>query len=79
MSITGLVSINEKDDEEEIFETTSQVEEGVDTRIINTDQYTERANHLEGKFENLPFVLTGGRTIDLEDVVELWRIGTTTV
>ena len=47
--------------------------------IINTDQDTERASRLEGNIKNLPLVLTGGRTIDSEDVVDLWRIGITVV
>ena len=32
-----------------------------------------------GNIENLPSVLTGGCTIDSEDVVELWRIGISVV
>ena len=74
-----MVSINKEGDEEGIFETTSQVEEGEAPRIINTDQYTEKASRLEGNIENLPLVLTGGHTIDSEDVVELHRIGITGV
>ena len=47
--------------------------------IINTDQDTERASRLEGNIEKLPSILTGGRTIDSEDVAELLRIGITVV
>ena len=58
-----MVSIDEEGDEDGIFETTSQVEEGVATRIINTYQDPERAPLLEGNIEKLPSVLTGGCTI----------------
>ena len=34
---------------------------------------------MEGNIENLPSVLTGGCTIDSEDVAELWHIGITAV
>ena len=34
---------------------------------------------MEENIEILPLVLTGGRTINSEDVVELWRIGITVV
>ena len=34
---------------------------------------------MEWNIKNLPSVLTGGRTINSEDVVELWRIGITVV
>ena len=34
---------------------------------------------MEGNIKNLPLVLTGGRTLNSEDVVELWRIGITVV
>ena len=37
---------------------------------------TEKASRLEGNIENLPSVLTGGHTIDSEDVVEIHRIAT---
>ena len=66
-----MFSIDKDGDEEGIFETTSQVEEGAAPRIINTDQDTERASRLEGNIKNLPSVITGGCTIDSEDVVEL--------
>ena len=36
--------INEEGDEEVTFETTSQVEEGEDPRVINTYQDTERGS-----------------------------------
>ena len=39
-----MVSINEEGDDEVIFETTPQVEEGAAPRIINTYQDTERAS-----------------------------------
>ena len=65
------VSIDKEGDEEVIFETTSQVEERAAPRIINTHQDTERASRLEGNIKNLPSVITGGCTIDSEDVVEL--------
>ena len=58
-----MVSIDKEGDEEGIFETKSQVEEGAAPRIINTDQDTERASRLEGNIKNLPLVLTGGCTI----------------
>ena len=66
-----MILIDKEDDEEEIFETTSQVEEGAAPRIINTDQDTEIESQLEGNIKNLPLVITGGRTIDSDDVVEL--------
>ena len=66
-----MVLINKEGDEEGIFETTSQVEEGEAPRIINTDQDTERAYQLEGNIKNLPSFLTGGCTINSEDVVEI--------
>ena len=34
---------------------------------------------MEGNIENLPSFLTGGRTIDSEDVAEIWRIRITVV
>ena len=74
-----VVSIDEEGDEEGIFEKISQVEEVAAPRIINTYQDTEGVYRLEGNIENLPPVLTGGRTIDSEDVVELRRIGITMV
>ena len=70
-----MVSIDKEGDEEVIFETTSQVEEGAAPRIINTYLDTERASQLEGNIKNLPLVLTGGRIIDSEYVADLWRIG----
>ena len=42
-----MVSISKEGDEEGIFETISQVEEGVNSRIINTYQDTERVPLLE--------------------------------
>ena len=43
-----IASINKEGDEEVIFETTSQVEEGEYPRIINTYQDIERNSLLEG-------------------------------
>ena len=74
-----IVLIDEEDDMEVIFATTSKAEEGEAPNIINKDQDTERASWLEGNIKNLPLVLTGGRTINSEDVVELWCIGMTVV
>ena len=59
-----MILIDEEGDEEVIFETISQFEEGADPRIINTDQDTERAYQLEGNIKNLPLVITGGRKIN---------------
>ena len=70
-----MVLIDGEGNEEGIFETTSQVEEGVAPRTINIYQDTQRAYQLEGKIENLPLVLTVGRKMGSEDVVELWHIG----
>ena len=70
-----MVSIDEDGDDEGILKTTSQVGEGADPRIINTDQDTERSYRSEGNTENLPSVLTDGRTIDSEEVVEIRSIG----
>ena len=39
-----MVSIDKEGDEEGIFETKSQFEEGADSRIINSYQDTERAS-----------------------------------
>ena len=66
-----LVSIKKEGDEEEIFEATSQVEEGAAPRIINTYQDTVRSSRLEGNIKNLPSFLTGGCTINSEDVVDI--------
>ena len=71
--------IYKEGDEEGIFETPSQVEEGAAPRIINTYQDIEILSRLEGNIEKLPSVLTGGRTIDSEYVVELRCIGITVV
>ena len=43
-----MASIDKEGDEEGIFETTSQVEEGEAPRIINTYQDIERKSLLEG-------------------------------
>ena len=43
-----MVLIDEEGDEEGIFETVSQVEEGVAPRVIYKYQDTERASQLEG-------------------------------
>ena len=69
-----MVLIDKEGDEEGIFETTSQVEEEAAPRIINIYQDIERASRLECNIENLPSVLTGGRTINSEDVLEFWNI-----
>ena len=69
-----MVSVDEEGDEEVIFETTLQVEEGEAPSIINIYQDTEGVSLLEGNIKTLPSVLTVGRTIYLEDIVELWRI-----
>ena len=70
---------NKEGDEEGVFDTTSQVKEGEAPMIINKYKDTEKASRLEGNIENLPSVLTGGHTIDSEDVVELHHIGITVV
>ena len=49
-----MVLIDKDDDEEGILETTSHVEEVAYTKIINTDQDTERVSLLEGRIKNLP-------------------------
>ena len=59
-----IVLIDEEDDMEVIFATTSKAEEGEAPNIINKDQDTERASWLEGNIKNLPLVCTSGRTID---------------
>ena len=74
-----MVSIDKKGDEEGIFETTSQVEEGASPRIMNTDQDTEKESRLKVNIEKLSLVLTGVHTINSEYVVELQSIGTTVV
>ena len=73
-SRSGWLRSTKKVDEDGIFETTSQVEEGEAPKIINTDQDIKGASRLEWNIENLPLVLTGVCTIDSEDVVELRRI-----
>ena len=49
-----MVLIDKDDDEEGILETKSHVEEVAYTKIINTDQETERVSRLEGRIKNLP-------------------------
>ena len=66
-----MVFIDGEGNEEEIFETTSQVEDGAAPRIINKYQYTERSSQLEENIKNLPSVLTGGCTINSDDIVDL--------
>ena len=39
--------------------------------IINTYQDTKIASWLEGNIKNLPSVLTGGCTINSDDIVDL--------
>ena len=70
-----MVLINKEGDEEGIFETASQVEEGAAPRIFNTHQDIEILPRFEGNIKNLPSDITCGRTIDSEGDVELWRIG----
>ena len=48
-----IILINKEGDEEGSFETTSQVEEGLSSRILNKDHDRERALRLEGNTKNL--------------------------
>ena len=74
-----MVLIHEEGDEEGIFWTTSQVEEGEDPSIINTYQDTEISSWLEGNIKNSPSVITGGWSINSEGVAEIQHIGITMV
>ena len=66
-----MVLINKEDDEEGIFETTSQFEEGAAQRLINTYKGTEISSQLKEDTKNIPSVIIDGCTNDSENVVEL--------